>query len=231
MVSGPHGVPGHDDDLPTTIERLRRIQASSLCDADKSLRVVDAGIRAMLPDSTLVGRAFTVVAPDDHLPVLVALREAAPGSVLVVTTGGRARAVSGELFASEAKRRGLAGIVVDGHCRDLRGLRSIGLPVYARGTTPASGTTRDPGTFGTTIRVGGVDVDPGDLVIGDDDGLVIATVEQARAALDTAEEIERAERTLVENMASGRSLHEMTTLDEHLHALAEGRESALGFTV
>ena len=63
-----------------------------------------------------------------------------PGDVLVVATGGT-RAVFGELFATEARRRGLAGIVCDGFCRDLRGLRAIGLPVFARGTSPRSGTT------------------------------------------------------------------------------------------
>ena len=80
----------------------------------------------------------------------------------------------GELFATEARRRGLAGIVTDGHCRDLRGLRAIGLPVFARGTTPRSGTTVSRAASGATIDCGGVDVAPGDIVFGDDDGVVIA---------------------------------------------------------
>jgi 4-hydroxy-4-methyl-2-oxoglutarate aldolase len=213
------------------VERLRRVQVSALCDADKTLPVVDSQIHAMLPGTTLAGPAFTVPAHDDHLPLLVALRTAEPGSVMVVATDGHRRAVSGELFAAEARRRGLAGIVVDGYCRDLAGLRRIGLPVYARGTTPMSGSTVDPGTFGKTVRIGGVDVGPGDFVVGDDDGLVVAALDRLAAALPAAEEIERAEKALLAGMTAGRSLHEMTNLDRHLAALAAGQPTALGFTV
>ena len=213
------------------VERLASVQVSSLCDADKGLPVVDAAIRAMLPGSRLVGPAFTVVAHDDHLPVLVALRRAEPGSVLVVATDGHRRAVSGELFATEARRRGLAGIVVDGYCRDVAGLRGVGLPVYARGSTPMAGTTRDAGTLSGPVRCGGVEVTAGDLVVGDDDGLVIAPADRLAAALPTAEEIERAEQALLRGMAAGRSLPEMTNLDAHLTALAEQRDTALRFEV
>ena len=123
------------------IERLLAIDVSALSDADKTLPVADPGVRAMIPGVRMAGPAFTVVAEDDHLPVMSALAEAAPGDVLVIATGGDDVAVFGELFATEARRRGLAGIVADGLCRDLRGLREIGLPVFARGTTPRSGTT------------------------------------------------------------------------------------------
>ena len=213
------------------VERLAALQVSSLCDADKGLAVIDPQIHAMLPGSRLAGPAFPVVAHDDHLPLLVALRLAEPGSVLVVATDGHRRAVSGELFATEALRRGLAGIVIDGYCRDVAGLRALGLPVYARGSTPMAGSTRDSGTFGGPVLIGGVEVTAGDLVVGDDDGLVISPPERLAAALPTAEEIERAEQALLRGMAAGRSLPEMTNLDEHLAALAEHRETALRFTV
>ena len=87
-----------------------------------------------------------------------ALAEAAPGDVLVIASNGGSRAVFGELFATEARRRGLAGIVADGFCRDVRGLRAIGLPVFARGTTPRSGTTVSRAAPGATIVCGGVEV-------------------------------------------------------------------------
>ena len=153
------------------VERLLQIDVSALSDADKALPVTEPALRAMIPDVRMAGPAFTVLAEDDHLPVMAGLAQAAPGDVLVIATGGSTRAVFGELFATEARRRGLAGIVADGFCRDLRGLREIRLPVFARGTTPRSGSTVSRAASGATIAVGGVEVSPGDIVFGDDDGL------------------------------------------------------------
>jgi 4-hydroxy-4-methyl-2-oxoglutarate aldolase len=211
------------------IERLLGIDVSGLSDADKTLPVVDPAVRAMLADVRMAGPAFTVVAEDDHLPVISALGEAAPGDVLVIATNGGARAVFGELFATEALRRGLAGIVADGFCRDLQGLRRIGLPVFARGTTPRSGTTVSRAAHGATVACGGVEVSPGDVVFGDDDGLLIAVSERISAALETAEMIGRSERAILAAQARGEALHALTNHDEHVAALDRGEPSALAF--
>jgi 4-hydroxy-4-methyl-2-oxoglutarate aldolase len=213
------------------IERLLAIDVSALSDADKTLPVVDHAVRAMIPDVRMAGPAFTVVAEDDHLPVMGALAEAAPGDVLVIASNGGSRAVFGELFATEALRRGLAGIVADGFCRDLRGLRAIGLPVFARGATPRSGTTVSRAALGATIVCGGVEVSPGDMVFGDDDGLLIATAERIAAALETAELIGHAERAILAAQARGEALHGLTNHDEHVAALDRGEASALAFRV
>jgi 4-hydroxy-4-methyl-2-oxoglutarate aldolase len=139
--------------------------------------------------------------------------------------------VFGELFATEARRRGLAGIVADGYCRDLRSLRRIGLPVFARATTPRSGTTVSRAPLGTTIACGGVEVTPGDIVFGDDDGLLIATADRIAAALETAELIGRSERAILAAQARGEALNDLTNHAEHVAALDRGEDSALAFRV
>jgi 4-hydroxy-4-methyl-2-oxoglutarate aldolase len=216
------------DDL---VQRLRAIEVSALCDADKGLPVVDPAIRAMVPDARFAGPALTVVAQDDHLPLFAALEAASAGDVLVVVNHGGSRAVVGELFATEARRRGLAGIVVDGLCRDVAGLRRLGLPFYARGTIPASGATVSRAAVGQRVSCGGVEVAAGDVVFGDDDGLVIAAPDRIAAALESAEAIARAEQAMLAAMAEGRSLHDLTNYAEHAERLDAGEDSRLDFRV
>jgi 4-hydroxy-4-methyl-2-oxoglutarate aldolase len=151
--------------------------------------------------------------------------------VLVVVNHGGSRAVVGELFATEARRRGLAGIVVDGLCRDVAGLRRLGLPFYARGTIPASGATVSRAAVGQRVSCGGVEVAAGDVVFGDDDGLVIAAPDRIAAALESAEAIARAEQAMLAAMAEGRALHDLTNYAEHAERLDAGEDSRLEFRV
>jgi 4-hydroxy-4-methyl-2-oxoglutarate aldolase len=218
--------------LPTHLtERLQAIEVSALCDADKTLPVLDPAIRAMVPGVRFAGAALTVTAEDDHLPTFAALAEAQPGEVLVIATNGGRLAVLGELFATEARRRGLAGVVIDGFCRDVHGLRELGLPVFARGTIPASGTTVSRAPLRAPVRCGGIDVADGDVVFGDDDGVVIAPAAQVEAALELGETIAATERAMLAAMARGEQLHDQTNFAEHVAALDAGRSSALGFTI
>ena len=202
-----------------------------MCDADKGLPVLDPAIRAMVPDVRMAGPALTVVAQDDHLPVFSALAEAAAGDVLVIATDGGRLAVLGELFATEARRRGVAGVVVDGYCRDVSGLRRLGLPVFARGTIPASGGTSSRAPLRAAVRCGGVDVRPGDVVFGDDDGVLAAAPERVAAAVEAAEAIARAEQAILRRITAGQPLHDMTSWAEHVARLDAGEDSRLEFRV
>src|SRR5215217_2434677 len=173
------------------MEALAAVPVSTLCDVDKSLPVVDPAIRP-LTSARLCGPAYTVVAAGEFLSVLHAIGQAQRGDVLVVQAGGAPLAALGELLATEAWRRGLGGIVVDGYVRDRIGLPPE-LPLWARGTVPMAGRSDVAPRTGRPVLFGGVRVTPGDVVVGDDDGLVIAPRPQLEATLERAGEIEKVE--------------------------------------
>ena len=211
------------------LRRLGAVDSTSLADAGPSLRVLPPGIAALRPGAKLVGTAVPVDSRDDLVPVLVGLRSAGPGDVLVVA-GTPDRALAGELFATEAARRGLAGIVIDGLCRDSRTLRSIDLPVFARGVSPrAYGATTLP-VGDAPILVGGVEVRPGDLVLADDDGVVLGSPDEVATAIEGAEEIQRREEALRAAIERGESIFDHLNLDEHLAGLGRGDDSRLRFS-
>lgn len=208
------------------MDALARLPVSTLCDVDKSLPVVDPAIRPLTPSERVCGPAYTVVAAGEFLSVLWAIGEARPGDVLVVQAGGAPLAALGELLATEAHRRRLGGIVVDGYVRDRAGLPPE-LPLWARGTVPVAGRSDIPPRVGGPVAFGGVRVNPGDIVISDADGIVIAPREQLEACVPRAQEIEALEAEVLGATRRGDSLIDMTNLREHVAQLRAGEQSAL----
>ena len=210
------------------MDALSRVPVSTLCDVDKSLPVVDPALRP-LTVARLCGPAFTVVAAGEFLSVLHAIGEASGGDVLVIQAGGAPLAALGELLATEAWRRGLGGLVVDGYVRDRSGLPGE-LPIWARGTVPMAGRSDVVPRIGGAVVCGGVRVNPGDVVVGDDDGLVIAPRAQLEATLERAAEIERLEAAVLAALQAGGDLLAMTNLVEHVERLRAGEPSTLAIT-
>jgi RraA family protein len=210
-------------------ERLTRLETSCLCDAKKTLCCLDPAIRPLSLGLRLVDRAFTVACCNDFLTVIKALHDAAPGDVLVVDGRQGHTALAGELFSTEAKRKGLAGIVVDGAVRDVATIRAMQFPVYCRAIFPLSGSTAHICATQVPVSCGGVTVVPGDLVFGDDDGIVVASEAEIREMLPLAEEIQQKETEALQRMAHGESLLELFNFDEHLASISVGKESQLRF--
>lgn len=218
------------DDEAALLERLARVDTTSLADAGSGLRVLPADLRPLRPGLRLVGRALTVDAHGDLMSVLAGLRQAGAGDVLVIAAGSREHAVAGELFATEAVRRGVAGIVVDGLFRDSGTVATLDLPVYARGVVPTACPARAVPVVQVPVRIGTVEVRPGDVVLGDDDGLVVAGADELRAVLDAAESIQHREDGLRTQIAAGSSLFDHLNYDEHVAALRAGGASRLTFS-
>ena len=168
--------------IPTTLFRrvsgeeireiLNLISAANLSDA-MHRRGVLHGLRPIAPGMKLVGPAYTVrTAPGDYAKPVEAIDRAEPGDVLVVEAGGVTPAVWGEMASRSAMNRNLAGIVIDGAVRDTGDIRALGFPVFARHICPNAGEPRGLGELGVPVTVSGEIVEPGDWIMGDDDGVV-----------------------------------------------------------
>lgn len=220
------------DALAELIVRLNRVSSTSLADASKStkpLRELSCEISAVRPELKLVGRAITVDASDGLLSMVAALKIATAGDVLVVR-GSKSGAVSGELFATEAHRIGVTGIVIDGYCRDRSILLTIDLPIYARGSKPSAPGTSALPVIQIPLDIEGVTVQPGDYLVGDADGIVVGSISEFTSIIDRVEEIEKFEAELRMKIVNDSSLLDYMNYDEHLSALQSGKESKLNFS-
>lgn len=136
---------------------------------------MDMGIREMWPQiPRIAGPAYTVsCAPGDNLMLHAAIYKAEPGSIIVVKAGDVDYAMSGGNVCATAQQRGIAGFVVDGVIRDVAEVRELQFPVFARGAMPIPGKKNGPGTLQNTIICGGVQIEPGDIVVADEEGIAV----------------------------------------------------------
>ncbi len=167
---------------------------------------LDYRIKPLAPAaSVMVGVAITChCGPADNLALFAALAVAQPGDILVAATDGfTATAVTGDLLLGMAKNRGLLGLVTDGLVRDVAGIAGVGLPVYCAGITPNSPARNGPGTVGHPVVMGGAAIEAGDIVIGDNDGVVVISRSEAGAVLARLSDVRAAEATLDAKVKAG----------------------------
>jgi regulator of RNase E activity RraA len=157
-----------------TVAKYRDIAVANISDSMSRMTHGGALLRPLHAGGILAGPALTVKQrPGDNLMVHAALNRAAPGDVLVVDAGGDlTNAIMGELMLAHAQQMGMAGVVVFGAVRDYGWIRKNSFPVFAAGVTHRGPYKNGPGEVNGTIAIEGMVIEPGDLIVGDDDGLI-----------------------------------------------------------
>lgn len=190
----------NDSDI---LVKLSGCDVATLHEAAGRVGNLGPSIRPIQSGAHIAGRAVTAaVQPGDNLAVHRAVLECRPGDVLVVAANGHLAGYWGEILAVAALCRGVAGLVIDGGCRDVAALRRRNFPVWSAGVSVHGTTKKAPGTVNCPVAAGGVLVAPDDYMVADDDGVVCiaaARVEEVlAAALARAEREERVMAGLVE---------------------------------
>ncbi|MCM3088621.1 RraA family protein [Bhargavaea ginsengi] len=189
------------------IEGFKGIATPNIGDVMGRMYAMDYNIKSInKPGIHIVGSAFTVrTHPSDNLMVHKAMDLAKPGDIIVIDAcGDMGNAILGELMCHYAKTKGIAGYIVDGPVRDLHGIAEMGFPVFAKGATPRGPYKEGPGEINTPISCGGVPVQPGDVIVGDDDGVMVIPQGDAATVLAAAKGVQEKEQEVIRSIYEGK---------------------------
>src|SRR5476649_1009100 len=196
---------------PKLIECFRGAQTSHLADAMDGRGALDYRIKPVDPENaTFAGPAITAFAyPADVLAVFAALREAQPGDVIVCANDAFTKtAVIGDLAAGMMKNAGVEAFVTDGLARDKVGIIAAGLPLFCCGIQPNSPAMNGPAVVGAPITLGDVHVNPGDVIVGDADGVVVVPANRLEVVLERLRRVQQAETGAVQRVLEGATMTE-----------------------
>lgn len=201
---------------PERLELWRTIPSSIASDTQNRCQSMDARIKPCAEGMRICGQARTVKAmPGDNSMLLTACSIAEPGEVVVVAGSGLEDvAMAGEWVMRGCKARGLGGLVVDGSVRDMQEIRRIGFPVFSKGAVPRGPHKMFGGDMDTTAAVGGIAVSPGDLIIGDDDGVTVVPLAHMDEVLQRCLALLEKEKIWSAQLDAGQSLMKVLGVPE-----------------
>lgn len=194
--------------------QLRTLSTTHFCDASPDIRIFDINIRKLAGPSSFAGRAFTVLSEDNILPGMRAVELLSAGDVLIIASN-TPLALIGEILSTAAKNKGIAGIVIDGYCRDIDAIRNLSIPFYAKGIHPVAAPKHKLGQLNQSISCGNINIDPQDIIFGDDSGLIAMSEAEFHELLPIAKEIKNKEVTALEKLKKNRQLSELFNLHEY----------------
>jgi 4-hydroxy-4-methyl-2-oxoglutarate aldolase len=174
---------------PEIVKGFQGLATTAIADIVDLSCVMRYAVHPLWPDiPRIAGPAFTVrTAHHDNLMLHAAIYRAEPGDVIVVEAGDDSMAVAGGNVCAIAQKRGVAGFVIDGVIRDIGESRASGFPLFARGRSPIPAAKEGPGEINHPIRCGGVVVNPGDVIVADDEGIVVVPLARAEEVLRKAQ--------------------------------------------
>ena len=180
------------------VKELGQYATTMLSDAMEKCQTMHAEIKPVYPISSVAGPAVTarsMVA--DYLTPVAAIDYAQPGDVIVIDVRGyKDAAIWGDLAARSCKLRGIAAVVIDGACRDSQGIKELQVPHFSRAVTPNAGDCSVLGDINIPVQCGGVVVNPGDIVVGDMDGVVVVPKAKAKMVIEKVKKQLEAEKKL-----------------------------------
>lgn len=194
------------------VEEFKNLTVSTVHEAlgKETANAMDPGVKPIAPGMKVAGAALTVLCfPADNITVHKALTLALTGDVLVVCGHGIPSAMWGGQFTFQAKLKGLAGVVVDGSVRDVGEIRNVNFPCFARIISPMGSAKETPGSINVPVQCGGVIVRPGDIILGDDDGVAVVPKEKAVEVLQRAKERKAKEEAMKQMFRQGRTSFEI----------------------
>jgi regulator of RNase E activity RraA len=198
------------------IKSYNALFSGIISDAMHKSGAMNSEIKSIMTNVKMVGPAITVrTHAGDILTLIKAIDIAKAGDVLVVDAQGfKDSALWGELTSRSALNKGIVGLVIDGAVRDVLQIRKIRFPVFCRGISPCNGTADFVGDINIQIQCGGVSVNPGDIIFGDDDGVVVIPLNDAEEILGTAQSIQESEEIILKKIGEGITIGELSSLDE-----------------
>ena len=204
-----------------TLHALRQLGAATIYEAQGAKGALDSGIKPIAPGMRLAGPALTVdTRPADNLMLHYAMLKARPGDVLVVDAKGFLEAgVWGDVFTEQAQRIGLAGLVIHGAVRDAAAMTEAGFPVFSRGLSIKGTGKHQPGRLNVTVTIGDVAIDPGDIIVGDQDGVVVVKRHEVEAVLQKSRQREEKEAQFRQQIRDGATTVDLLGLEETLRRL------------
>ncbi|RAU39541.1 RraA family protein [Pseudomonas sp. RIT411] len=187
------------------VARYREVPVANVSDSMNRMTAGGSRLRPMHRQGVLAGPALTVKArPGDNLMLHYALDIAEPGDVIVVDAGGDlTNALIGEMMVAYAVKRGVAGIVINGAIRDAANIGAGDFPLFAAGISHRGPYKDGPGEINVPIAIDGMVIEPGDLIIGDDDGLLCVPYDQVAEVYDRATAKHAAEEMQMRQIAEG----------------------------